>query len=189
MTAFKGVSADGTNRLGRGRIVYIKGNVYHEDRSKTVNSGFHCCENPFECLSYYDLDRDRFFKVDARGSIDEDDSERIACTEMEILEELTVAKFMVEGMKYIIEHPDRDKWRQSHTGVKVEKDVARADIIAIARGREPHAAAEEGGYIGFLVEDGKGKIIQASLKKVDGENILPGIYYRLRDNGILEVVC
>lgn len=188
MIAFKGVSKDNTNRLGQGRIVYEVGNTYKTDRSKTVNSGFHCCENIFECLTYYDIERDKFLMVEAKGSIDEDDRERIACTEMEVLEELSMPRIAAEGMKYIIEHPERDKWVQSYKGVEVAKDKAYAEYIAIARGRDPKAAAEQGGYIGFLIETpGRKHIIQCGLKKVDGNNILPGIYYRLRSNGIVEV--
>ena len=79
------------------------------------------------------------------------------------------------------------RW-EDYDAFKVHIDKAYAEYIAIARGRDPKAAAEQGGYIGFLIETpGRKHIIQCGLKKVDGNNILPGIYYRLRSNGIVEV--
>lgn len=186
MIAFKGVGQDNANRLGQGKIVYRVGETYVTEKSKTVNSGFHCCENPFECLGYYDIETDKFLMVEAGGSIDEDGDERIACTELKVLEELTTAKFAYEGLRYMVMHPERAKWEQKRSGVEVARNRAKAKVIAIARGKDPKAAAEQGGYIGFLVET-SGRIIQCGLKKVDGDNILPGVFYRLRSNGVLEV--
>lgn len=186
MIAFKGVGQDNANRLGQGKIVYRVGETYVTEKSKTVNSGFHCCENPFECLGYYDIETDKFLMVEAGGSIDEDGDERIACTELKVLEELTTAKFAYEGLRYMLMHPERAKWEQKRSGVEVAKNRAKAKVIAIARGKNPKAAAEQGGYIGFLVETA-GRITQCGLRKVDGEHILPGVYYKLNHSGFLEV--
>ena len=136
MIAFKGVGKDNANRLGQGRIVYKVGETYETDKSKTVNCGFHCCENPFECLGYYDIETDKFLMVEAKGSIDEDGDERIACTEMTVLEELTTVRFAYEGMKYMVLHPEREKWEQNRRNVQVARHRAKANIIAIARGSE-----------------------------------------------------
>ena len=188
MIAFKGVGKDNANRLGQGRIVYKVGETYVTEKSKTVNSGFHCCENPFECLTYYDIGNDKFLMVEAKGSIDEDGDERIACTELTVLEELTTVRFVYEGMKYMVMHPEREKWEQNRGSVQVARNKAKADIIAIARGFNPKAAAGPGGYIGFLIEAPSRKhFSQVGLFKVDGEKVLPDIFYRLRANGVLEV--
>lgn len=184
MIAFKGVSPDGSNRLGQGKIVYKVGKTYKTDKSKTVNSGFHCCENPFECLSYYTLGEDRFFMVEAGGSIDEDEDERIACTELKVLKELSIVSFMVYGMTYIINHSNREKWEQHYKGVTVAKNKAHNELIAIARGVDPVASAEEGGCIGLIIEepDYSSMIRKACAHKVDGEEILPGVFYRWNFN-------
>lgn len=186
MIAFKGVGKDNANRLGQGRIVYKVGETYETDKSKTVNCGFHCCENPFECLGYYDIETDKFLMVEAKGSIDEDGDERIACTEMTVLEELTTVRFAYEGMKYMVLHPEREKWKQNRRNVQVARHRAKANIIAIARGTDPKAAAGLGGYIGFLI-GGPKRITQVGLHKVDGEKVLPDIFYHLKPNGVLEV--
>lgn len=183
MKAFKGVAKDGTNTLGKGKIKYEVGKSYSEDKSKTVAAGFHCCENPMECLGYYHLDTDRFFMVEAGGSIDEDDHERIACTELRVISELSLADFAMESMLYIVSHPQRQKWKQSYTGVKVAEDKAEAEKIAIARGRKPVVRGSQGGFIGLIQQDSFGYITHAGLKKVDGKRIQENIWYTFDRSG------
>ena len=185
MLAYKGVSADGTNRLGSGKILYEVGRTYRTEKSKTVASGFHCCENPFECLGYYTLGKDRFFEVEASGSIDEDKEERIACTEMKILRELTVPDFMLIGIAYMVKHPKRENWEQKHSNMTVAKDKAEGSLIAIARGSSPMAAAGMGGYIGLIQEKEQDGIVCVRMKKVDGRGILPGTFYTLKSGKVV----
>lgn len=156
MIAYKGFTKDLTARLGSGNYQFEPGKTYTEESSKTVRSGFHCCENPFECLAYYSLDgENRFFMVEAAGSIDEDDSERIACTEITLLKELSVLEFALEGMKYIVRHPDREGWVCHHREAKVQQDTAEAmgvNHIAIARGENPKVKGVEGSVLGIIRE-------------------------------------
>lgn len=156
MIAFKGFTKDLTARLGTGNYQFEPGKTHIEESSKTVRSGFHCCENPFQCLSYYRLNgEDRFFMVEAAGSIDEDESERIACTEITLLKELSVLEFALEGMKYIINHPEREKWQQSYREAKVLPDMAEAtevNHIAIARGENPRVIGAPGSILGIIRE-------------------------------------
>lgn len=163
MIAFKGFTKDLWSRLGNGReesCSFSIGETKEVPESKTVRSGFHCCENPFECLTYYSMDgKNRFFIVEAEGDIDEDENERIACTKITLVKELSIKEFALEGMKYIIEHPDRENWQQSHGTVVVKQDEAEAKdqkSIAIARGINPKVKGPEGSILGLIVEDDKG---------------------------------
>ena len=99
MRAYKGFTPDLMSRLGGKPVQFKVGETYEEPRSKTANSGFHCCENPFECLSYYGYKQDRFCLVEAEGDIDEDDFERISCTKLTILKELTEKEFFLAGKR------------------------------------------------------------------------------------------
>ena len=141
MIAYKGFTKDLTARLGSGTYQFRQGETFTEESSKTASSGFHCCENPFECLSYYPLGQgNRFFQVEAAGSIDEDGSERISCTELTLIRELSVKELAGYGMMYMVQHPMREKWQQSRTHLSVCADEAAAtckDAIAIARGGHP----------------------------------------------------
>lgn len=168
MIAYKGFSGSLTSTMGNGKkekCSFEPGKTYHEKESKTARSGYHCCENPFECLGYYGLDgSNRFFKVEASGDIDEDGAERISCTEITLLKELSVFEFALEGMRYIILHPDRKKWQQSHGNVLVREDYAEISMqgIAIARGRNPVVRGPAGSVLGLIVE-GDGGITGAKL--------------------------
>nr|DAM81764.1 MAG TPA: hypothetical protein [Caudoviricetes sp.] len=113
MKAYKGFNKELTSCLGDGNndnCKFTLGETKEVSSSKTASSGFHCCENPFECLKYYAFNgENRFFIVEAEGDIDEDEQERIACTKITIKEELTPVKFALEGMAYIINHSLREK--------------------------------------------------------------------------------
>ncbi len=167
MIAYKGFTKDLTARLGIGNYQFKPGETVREDRSKTARTGFHCCENPFECLSYYNLmSDDQFWQVEASGSIDEDENERIACTEMTLIKRLNVKEFAGYGMAYIVKHPMRDRWEQNRRGITVTKNAAEAaekDYIAIARGKRPRVKGVEGAILGLILEPQKGKIANARL--------------------------
>lgn len=167
MIAYKGFTKDLTARLGNGIFQFKPGETVTEESSKTARSGFHCCENPFECLGYYGLKSDnQFWQVEAAGSIDEDGSERIACTELTLIKKLSIKEFAGYGMAYIVQHPMRGKWEQNRRGIVVAKEKAEAkdrEDIAIARGEKPKVKGVEGAILGLILEPEKGKIVSARL--------------------------
>lgn len=190
MIAFKGASKDMTARLGNhdGEVFRI-GKTYTVKESKTARCGYHCCENPVQCLGYYSLDTDRFFEVEASGDIVEDDRERIACTRMTILKELDLKDFFAECLKYIIAHPDRRPWEWNGGGVEIAKNKARAKKIAIARGMDPRAmVGEPNGHIGLIRQDANGWILAARAIRADGKVYAPNTWYHINENGIIEEV-
>lgn len=189
MIAYKGFTKDLTARMGRG-FQFQPGETVMEENSKTVRSGFHCCENPFECLAYYPLGQDnRYFMVEASGSIDEDADERISCTEMTLVRELSVMELAGHGMMYMVKHPIRDKWQQCRSGITVAKDKAEGTekkFIAIARGAAPRVKGVQGAILGLIVEPEKGNIVSAKLFIVGEEQA--GKWYTLNgDRELLEV--
>lgn len=170
MIAFKGFTKDLWSRLGDGNednCRFVPGEKKTVEESKTARTGFHCCENPFDCCTYYDLDgSNRFFKVEAAGDIDEDEMGRIACTEITLIKELTTMEFAYEGMCYMIDHPQRSGWQSGKHNVQVQKDVASAagsGKIAIARGKRPKVKGVFGSILGLMMENDAGEIIEAKL--------------------------
>jgi hypothetical protein len=138
-------------------------------------NGFHCAEDPLDCLSYYsNLNRAEYYIVNAGGDIDEDEIDsKIACTEITIIKRLTKEELFLHGLAYMVDHPLR-KW-SSH----VTKDNARASRgYAIVRGPDPVASGEAGDILAFAKEEpGGGKLTQVALARVDGEKVLPGVWY------------
>ena len=175
MLAFKGFTDDLRSILGNGNketCTFQPGITMTEERSKTGSGGYHCCENPFDCLSYYSMDgKNRFFKVEAAGDIDEDEQGRIACTQITLLEELNSLGLAFEGLIYMIEHPGREKWQQNRMNVTVAADMAEAKAsghIAIARGVNPKVRGPEGSILGILKEE-DGGIVESKLLVVRAE--------------------
>lgn len=175
MIAFKGFTPDLTSRLGNGvkkDCTFEPGCTMESKESKTARTGYHCCENPFECLAYYSFDgKNRFFKVVADGDIDEDDQERISCTKITLEQELSFVQFAMEGMKYMIEHPQRP-WQQNKYRCEVKEDEAEATQpfgIAIARGENPRVRGVKGSVLGIILEK-DGEIQLAKIMELKGTN-------------------
>lgn len=192
MRAYKGFTKDLVSRMGDGKkenCHFIPGETKEVEASKTARNGFHCCENPFECLRYYSFNgENRFFIVEAGGDIDEDEDERIACTRITLVEELTPLRFAGEGMRYMITHPARPRWELLRSDVRVAKDRAEAygkKHIAIARGEHPIVSGAEGSILG-LIREQDGVIAGAKVFIATAEQA--GRMYTLNDSRELQEV-
>jgi hypothetical protein len=181
MIAYKGFTKELTSRLGGKPVQFAPGGTYTEQKSKTVNSGFHCCENPFECLTYYSLDgNNRFFQVETAGDIDEDEDERISCTQITLIKELSLKELAGHGMIYMVQHPNREKWKRIGS-VQVNENKATASSkggIAIARGPHPTVKGVTGSILGLILEPEPGTITAARLIEVTGD-ISPNTWYTI----------
>ncbi|WP_313530586.1 DUF7666 domain-containing protein [Anaerotignum sp.] len=138
-------------------------------------NGFHCAENPLDCLTYYpNTDYSEYYLVNTGGDIDEDGNDsKIACTELTVIKRLTLEEFFLHGLAFMVDRPKRD-W-SSH----VKKDRAKAVRgYAVVRGIDPVACGSIGDILAFAKEDLSGNIIsQVALTRVDGIKILPGVWY------------
>lgn len=185
MIAFKGFTKELT---GHGGYRFEAGKTYEEPRSKTVSGGFHCTENPFECLTYFPLGSDnRYFMVEASGDIDEDEHERIACTKITLLKELSMKEFVGHGMMYMVQHPNRNNWKQNRRLLRVQEEQAVAESqehIAIARGEKPKVKGKVGSILGLILEPEPGVITGAKLFVCEKENA----WYTLHDSRELEEI-
>lgn len=145
------------------------------ERANCRANGFHCAENPLDCLSYYpDIETSEFYIVKTGGDIDEDgDDTKIACTELTIIRNLTLDEFFIHALAFMVNRPNRE-W-SSH----VEKDRAQARHgYAVVRGIDPVARGSLGDVLAFAKEDMTGTIVShISLARVDGIKILPDIWY------------
>lgn len=98
MYAYKGFEPDLSCRGYR----FVMGkNVTPE--ANCASNGFHCAENPLDCLTYYsDMDRSIYCLVQPGGDIDEDDRDsKIACTELTILRRLTRKEFFLHKRSHV----------------------------------------------------------------------------------------
>lgn len=192
MIGYKGFTKHLTAAMGKGTFQFEPGKTYEEEISKTMRSGFHFTENPFECLAYYGLGYgNRYFQIMAEGSIDEDESARVSCTKITLLKELSIKELAGYGMMYMVQHPMREEWHQSRHLISVQQDKAEANekgAIAIARGPHPIVKGVEGSILGLILETEPGRIEAAKLF-VAGEGIRTDVFYTLQsDRTLREVV-
>lgn len=145
------------------------------DKANCRSNGFHCAEDPLDCLTYYsDMNDAEYYVVDAGGDIDEDGSDtKISCTELTIIKKLSRLDFFLHGLLFMAVHPFR-KW-SSH----VHKDKRKASAgYAVVRGIDPVACGGIGDILAFVKEDAvSGKITKVALGQVDGTEILSDVWY------------
>src|SRR5574344_2565165 len=104
MVGYKMMESDMTCR----GFQYEVGKEYFlENKLEICKNGFHFCENPFDCLRYYEnIDGDkRLFLVEALGEVITDGDKSVT-DKIKILEEITdIEKFFDENInKYVFEY-------------------------------------------------------------------------------------
>lgn len=155
------------------------------EKANCRENGFHCAENPLDCLTYYpDMDKSEYYVVNAGGDLDEDgEDSKISCTELTILKKLTREEFFLHGLAYMMNRPQR----RCHCFVQKSKGEAH-NGYAVVRGIDPIARGKMGDILAFAKEDAYGKRIeQIALARVDGKKLLPNIWYGVDLNERKEV--
>lgn len=145
------------------------------DKANCGANGFHCAEDPLDCLSYYgNMERSEYCLVQPGGDIDEDEHDsKIACTELTIIKKLDHEEFFLHALAYMMDHPARE---QNH---HVQRDQGKAaGGFAIVRGSDPVATGKKGDILAFAKESPNSrKIIQIAMVRVDGQKVRPGVWY------------
>lgn len=147
-----------------------------EPEANCVKNGFHCAENPLDCLSYYrNMDKAVYYIVAVDGDVDEDGNDsKIACTRMKLVKPLNRLEFVAHALKYMQLHP----YSPDSNNVIREKGEVSFNHFVIVRGKDPVAKGNAGDIIAFCKEDIDSKrIVDMDMWEVDGESILPDVWY------------
>lgn len=176
MIAYKGFNGDLTCTMGKGTFQYEVGKTYKEEKAKCANTGFHCVEEPIEVLNWYRASGSRYCIVDAGGDVHEDGWNRISCSQMKIMKEITLQQIGALECKWMQDHPEREysNWVKKNTGKALKNE------IVVVRGKNPKAAGEMNSTI-FLVREGKETkdIEEIGVFLIDGIEHMPDTYYRV----------
>lgn len=158
MFAYKGFNNKLQCTMGKDIYQYEVGKWYKEEQANCAQTGFHCCENPLDCLRYYSWNGNNIFCiVEIQGDIHEDASERISATEIRVVKKLDLFDFLLHACAFIQKHPKREKLRN----VYIDSGTAgRDDKFIIVRGKDPKAAGPEGCYLVMLKEYSDSKDIE-----------------------------
>ena len=175
MIAYKGFNSNLACTLGKGTFHYEVGKTYREEKAQCAGTGFHCVEEPIEVLSWYSGQGSRYCIVNAAGDVHEDGNDKISCTEMTIIREITLQQLGALECKWLQEHPEREY----SSRVMKNTGTARMNDIVIVRGKNPKAAGSMCATI-FLLKEEKGsrEIAEVGIFEIDGVEFLPNVYYR-----------
>ena len=102
---------------------YEVGKEYSTDKAVACNTGFHCCENPFDVLAHYAPCGDygaqnRFCEVEADGDMDKSDEDKICCTHLKVKAEIGLQGLIKAGVKFILNRVKWDENKQTNTGYR-----------------------------------------------------------------------
>lgn len=188
MIAYKAFNPDLSCELGGNHFQYKLGVWNEEPIAKCARYGFHCAENPLDCLHYYpSWNKAVYYMVLVDGDINEDGRDsRIACTRMKLIKQLEFPQFIAHCLQYFFRHPyiEDNNYRIQHERGKAQSG------FAIVRGKNPIAKGRIGDVLGMLKEEpDNSKIIEIGIYIVDGENILSDVWYNLQGEEEVMVNC
>lgn len=187
MIAYKAFRKDLTCTVGRGIFQYEENKTHREPEANCARNGFHCAENPLDCLSYYpDWKNSVYYIVEAGGDIDEDDVDtKISCTELTLIQRLELPDFIVHAVSYMVKHPKRKTAYRNHGLIQVCKEEYASEetvMAVIVRGKEPKAAAPKGCIVALVQEERESEAVkQVRVYCVDGKLVKPGVPYSIRE--------
>ena len=145
------------------------------EKAQTKNCGFHCAEDPLDCLRYYgNMDCAEYYIVNAGGDVDEDEIDsKISCTELTIIKKLSKEDFVLHALAYMVDHPKRG----SNSLVERDRGTVYRHGFVIVRGTDPVAKGHKGDILALAREVENGTIAEVTMVTVDGEKIKPGKWY------------
>ena len=141
-------------------------------------NGWHCAENPADCLSYYpDIDKSWYCLVGIGGDVDEDDHDsKIAATELTILKRLSLPDYFLHILVYMTKHPGEDC-----CVARQGRGEARNGYVVV-RGRHPYAKGQIGDILAMAREGELNEIEQIAVFVVDGTSVPAGTYIDIDGN-------
>ena len=195
MKAYKGFTKD----LKCRNFQFEEGIIYEENEAKLCEKGFHACEDPIDCFSYYSPSDSVYHEVELEDVADEKevDSKRVG-KKIKIGARLSVANICELHFKYIKEKSDNVKdntgYRSaasntgnysaaSNTGNYSAASVSGKGSVAIVTGCRSRAKANIGSAIVICERNDNYNLINIKAAIVDGAEIKADTWYTL-ENGV-----
>lgn len=139
MIAYKGFQKD----LKCRGFQFQEYGINETEKANCRQNGFHCAENPLDCLCYYpNWKNSVYYIVDASGDLDEDgEDSKISCTKMRLLKKIELRSLLLHGAAYMSKYPNR-KWN-SHVA---KESGTSCNGFCIVRGKDPKAKGQKGDF-------------------------------------------
>ena len=192
---YKGFNKDMTCR----GFQFEKGKTYEEPEAKLCEKGFHACENPLDCFSYYSPGDSVYHEVEIEdvSSESSSDDSKVCAKKIKVGARLDVAGIVKAHFDYVTERCEKVDGCAAGDFEAVavgDKKACSAGSWGSASAGENGLAACRGGKvkggIGCLLaicevdEDGNNKNGIAVI--VDGKNVKEDTWYKLEDGKLVE---
>ena len=198
MKAYKGFNKDMTCR----GYHFEEGKEYHEENATLCKRGFHACEDPIDCFSYYSPGQSvyREVELDELNSKKDDDS-KICGKHIKIGAKLSVAKICKLHFEYIKSRCTNAEKGKAATAGSCGAATAGYKGAATSRGEtavgDCGAALVRGnnirakGGIGAIIVIVNEKENSYDVKEwkagiIDGTNLKPDTWYKLENGEFVE---
>lgn len=174
MKAYKGFNP-GLVCLG---YQFSESGINQTDKANCRENGFHCAEDPLDCLDYYpDWRGNVYYEVEAFGDLDEDGIDsKISCTRMRLVRKLSLYDLLLEAVVYMVKHPRR----RCNSRVQTESSAC-GNGFCIARGKHPKAIGKMKDILVLMREKAdSAEIAEVALLQIDGKKYHPDVWYDVR---------
>ena len=184
---------------------YEIGKTYEEPTADLCNRGFHACERPLDVFKYYAPGKtSRYCEVDLDDVSNQMDDDSKRCgKKIAVKAEIGIAGLVKAQIQYVQEHTTMEHTdpKQATAG---EYGAATAGCFGAATSRGSVSVGENGcGLVrgeNVKIKGGMGAILVIAVENdedygikkwkafvVDGENIKPDTWYKLKNGGLVEV--
>lgn len=191
MKTYKGFNKNMTAKNG---YKYEEGKEYEEEKAVSCECGFHACEYPLDCFSYYNPASSVYHVVEQSGEFSKNsDDSKVASTKIKIGAEISIAGLVKAAIEYTKERTKPECDATGYKGVAVAGDP---ESIAVAWGYKGKAKGVIGSYL--VLADWEGNennfwtqeewsLKSAKMVHIDGEKIKADTWYMMENGEVVEV--
>ena len=105
MKAYKGFNKDMTCR----GFQYEDGKEYETDKASLYNEGFHACENPIDCFSYYSPSESVYHEVEIEDNGERGNDTKVVGKRIKIGAKISIAGIIKATFEYVKSHSTNDR--------------------------------------------------------------------------------
>mgnify|MGYP000146512627 CR=1 FL=1 len=206
--AYKGFNKDMTCR----GFQYEEGKEYETDKAEVCETGFHACEYPLDCFSYYSPNVSVYHEVEQDGEISRSDGDsKVASSKIKIGASINIAGIVKAAIEYTTKRTNKEndatgdygassatgyKGASSATGYCSVSSAECENSIAVAWGYHGKTKGVIGSYL--VLADWEGdennywtpelwSLKGAKMVRVDGKKIKENTFYTMVNGEIEEV--
>lgn len=189
--SYKGFNKDMTCR----GFQYEEGKEYEESNALVCKKGFHACEYPLDCLSYYSPSENVYHEVEQSGKISKKSGDtKVASTKIKIGAKLSIAGLVEAAIEYTKE---RVKQEEDSDGDYGAASAESPNAVAVAWGYKGKAKGVKGSFLVIADWECKGKesdnyykeymweLKDAVIVRVDGETIKEDTWYTMVEGKVV----